>query len=440
MSHYHQKRRFKRAARGEETKHEISAMVGSSVLIPGVNVTVVSDIIMELKRPGSNPDWLASYHGGVLLNGHYKNRGEYFYQNNSFFLRNVTEADSGVYVQEVNYEKMAEINLIVIASVKKPVLQRQDVHNKDCQVLVTCVGSGARRTNITILRNGEEIQDNVTRKENLTELSVYSKVPQSWGNYTCVVENPVSLETSDWIIMQYPVPPFELCSVFSGAVGAGLFILLTMYHAYLFSHWSKMGKQLTKVLFYTENAVEMICELAALISLQFISVPLIAGMGIFVVLFIIRVFCIVTESKNCELRTCALWIVNLTEYIIVPVICATVLIRFSVMDMNPCFRGIYEDYYLSFSISCTLGCLVIVFHLFSIWIYFKTKEWSPGSVSSTNNEENGEATEKMLRKGDPPIVAQPEDQAHNKNGSDHLESPEWAHDSVRSALNSGTTG
>ncbi|KAM4706481.1 uncharacterized protein O3C94_004478 [Discoglossus pictus] len=340
------------ASVAEVTRHEISAKVGSSVLIPGVNVTIDNDIILDLKMPGRDPDWLASYHGGLQLNGHYQNRGEYFYQNGSFLLRNVTESDSRVYVQECNHTKMVEINLKVIAPALKPLL-RQHPPNNQCQVNLTCDGSRGCPMNVSIWRNGKEINENVTRNDSITILSLNVKDPQSWGYYTCVMENPVSREMSDGIMVQNPVPELMVIGFYMSNVALALVLPSLCVLIWLFVT-KKIGDPQQSDGAFLQIILGIGTDLAASLSLLYFwdssRVPLCFGLIYFFSLQLVR-FCSWKEVIDIKsLKAVLGWILNLSDYLVVPGISVAVMGLFYTHNNTPCGRTIFSHWYFYFSI------------------------------------------------------------------------------------------
>ncbi|XP_053556321.1 uncharacterized protein LOC128647591 [Bombina bombina] len=223
------------------TTYNITAQIGSSVLLPGPDIEINENMYLELKKPGGHPDWLAFFHGLPTVHDNYTTRGEYL-QNGSFILRNLTKEDSGEYLQEVNTKLLARINLIALAPVKQPELHKQDLHNKQCEVVLNCTGSGEGRLNTTLL-HGEKVI--TTQNGNALVVSVSSRLTESQGSYMCTLANPVSEKTSPFVEIQYPVSIWVLvvlhwsCFVLVHACLSLLFIFILPQLVNSASHNSK---------------------------------------------------------------------------------------------------------------------------------------------------------------------------------------------------------
>ncbi|XP_075038426.1 uncharacterized protein LOC142099085 isoform X2 [Mixophyes fleayi] len=175
---------------------------GSSVLIPGLEGDFSEEMIHELKKVKGNPDWLAQYHGGPQVHNAYVKRGQFYNQNKSFLLENLTKEDSGVYEQWLNQEVLFRVILNVTDPVEKSDLTRTEDNNGSCHIYLQCSGLGGDPLNVTYLKDGVEINRNISRKSKVGGLVLNGADPQDWGNYTCNLTNLVSWKMSQHLVVQ----------------------------------------------------------------------------------------------------------------------------------------------------------------------------------------------------------------------------------------------
>ncbi|XP_063315844.1 uncharacterized protein LOC134615280 isoform X1 [Pelobates fuscus] len=221
------------AAKTQPKVHDLYGETGTSVIIPGVNLS--NKTYHELKRMNGNPDWVVQYHAGTLLHVKYENRG-FLFPNGSFKLENVTKADSGTYVHLVNHEIRITTKITVIDPVEQPVLQMEYVGGETCQLGLHCIGSGG---GVAFFKNGVKINENIMEKGNV--LLVQQRQHQSSGSYTCELRNEVSQKTSSAVQFQPQAFTFH-CFCVCVTIGT-LLMLWMILLCRVFACYENMGKK-----------------------------------------------------------------------------------------------------------------------------------------------------------------------------------------------------
>ncbi|KAM4054164.1 uncharacterized protein ACNLHF_006610 isoform 2-T2 [Anomaloglossus baeobatrachus] len=177
-------------------KHEIYRVIGSSVTFPPIKIT--EETFYDFKK--LRDILILNYHGIANIRPPYIKRVN-FMISGEIELRNLTEDDSGTYEQVVNMRVVAIIYLHVIEPVIEPTLWKvnETIHGDQCHVFLECHVQGSGPLNVTFLKDGEEISENITTIGRSRFLSVDSWDPGSHGSYTCKSSNPLGVKTSSQI-------------------------------------------------------------------------------------------------------------------------------------------------------------------------------------------------------------------------------------------------
>ncbi|XP_075038760.1 uncharacterized protein LOC142099243 isoform X2 [Mixophyes fleayi] len=170
--------------------------VGSSVLLRGVPID--RDTAYDLKKGNII---IVAYHGSAKVRGEYAQRGNFSSNNGTFLLWDLRREDSGIYEHWVNSTVRRKSNLRVIEKVNEPILSREDLQadNGRCLVKLLCTAWGEGPFNVSFLRDEKDVNQNITRKDNVTILVIDSWDPDSAGSYTCNSSNPVSWNMAETI-------------------------------------------------------------------------------------------------------------------------------------------------------------------------------------------------------------------------------------------------
>lgn len=241
-----------------ETQRDARA-TGSSVLLPGLRngTEFKENMIYELRKVGASPGWLMMYHGAPKVHKFYETRGQFFPENKSFLLTNLTKEDSGVYEQKMNQKTQLRVELTVKDPVEEPVLRRQEDDNGTCRITLLCAGWKGDTWKTTFSRDGEEI----IRNQSGDTLEIDGTDPQQWGIYTCTVTNLVSQRGSQ-----------ELALIPEELTGASLFFYFSLiggigYICHLlclvFSCKHNISPHVKDAIFYSKCVCGAIMELIA---------------------------------------------------------------------------------------------------------------------------------------------------------------------------------
>ncbi|XP_069601162.1 SLAM family member 9-like isoform X2 [Ranitomeya imitator] len=180
--------------------------IGSSVTFPPVKIS--NDIVYDLRK--LSHVLIVTYHGSENVRPPYTHRVHFSSRTGEIEMRNLTEGDSGTYEQVVNLKVVAVIHLLVIEPVNEPTLRKvnETIHGAQCHVLLECSVQGSGPLNVTLLRDGREITENITIIDRSRYLSVDFWDPGFRGSYTCKSSNPLGAKTSAEITV---LAPDEIC-------------------------------------------------------------------------------------------------------------------------------------------------------------------------------------------------------------------------------------
>ncbi|XP_077136531.1 uncharacterized protein LOC143793446 isoform X1 [Ranitomeya variabilis] len=186
--------------------HQMYRAIGSSMTFPPVNIS--KDIVYDLRK--LSHVLIVTYHGSENVRPPYTHRVHFSARTGEIEMRNLTEGDSGTYEQVVNLKVVAVIHLLVIEPVNEPTLRKVNgtIHGAQCLVLLECSVQGSGPLNVTLLRDGGEITENITTIDRSRYLSVDFWDPGFRGLYTCKSSNPLGAKTSAAITV---LAPDEIC-------------------------------------------------------------------------------------------------------------------------------------------------------------------------------------------------------------------------------------
>ncbi|KAE8628715.1 hypothetical protein XENTR_v10000193 [Xenopus tropicalis] len=201
---------FSAAAGSDVIRHNLYGEVGESVEIPVVDFE--KDGWWELKKPNADPDWVVSYHGGYAFQFLYESRGQINKSNRTLLLKNLTKSDNWEYEEWANGKLRSKINLQVLDPLYPPLLRIQGPNSRGCLVLLECEGSGGSAETLSLMKDGVKVTGNITVLGNISLLTVSSRDPQSWGQYTCEQRNPLSSKSSNSVMVEHPVSVMETVS------------------------------------------------------------------------------------------------------------------------------------------------------------------------------------------------------------------------------------
>ncbi|XP_073418946.1 uncharacterized protein [Dendrobates tinctorius] len=175
---------------------------GSSVTFPPVKIT--KEIVYDLRK--LSHILIVTYHGSENVRPPYTHRVHFSSRTGEIEMRNLTEGDNGTYEQVVNMKVVAVIHLHVIEPVNEPTLRKVNdtIHGAQCHVLLECSVQGSRPLNVTLLKDGGEITENITTIDHSKFLSVDFWDPGFRGSYTCKSSNHLGDKTSAEITVPAP--------------------------------------------------------------------------------------------------------------------------------------------------------------------------------------------------------------------------------------------
>ncbi|XP_077334504.1 uncharacterized protein LOC143975821 isoform X2 [Lithobates pipiens] len=181
--------------------HHLYGAIGSSVRFPAVNVgdSTVYDLIRV------NGSHVVACHGVCNVRSPYTERGHFYQNNGTFVLNELRAEDSGEFNYNINLKLKGRIHLRVMAPVTEPVLLKQEamVNGSQCLVTFECRAEGDGPFIFTLLRNDNEIMQNVTSPDNSSSLDDWH--PKTSGIFSCKVANAIGFQTSPGIQLLPPV-------------------------------------------------------------------------------------------------------------------------------------------------------------------------------------------------------------------------------------------
>ncbi|KAG8536648.1 hypothetical protein GDO81_025951, partial [Engystomops pustulosus] len=183
-------------------KYEKYRPVGSAYIFPPVPFT--KGTVYDLQR--ANHNLVITFHEIENIRPPYSGRSKFYKNNGTFVLENLREDDSGLYEQKVNMTLVAYIRLYVIELVKQLAMQKvnETIQDEPCQVILACYVQASYPHNVTFLKDGKEVTENVTRMDHSSFLSLDTRDPQSAGTYTCRLYYPLGTRTSGEIQLLTP--------------------------------------------------------------------------------------------------------------------------------------------------------------------------------------------------------------------------------------------